>query len=187
VIAQLKAGHAVNRGWVGIRSQPVTPAIAEALGLNEARGALVDHASGPAAHAGSVSGDVISCINAERIKGNFDASRRMRAPGTTVHVGVVRDAIYLGLTLASADALRGGNGADKNGVMIFAVKPDGRGADLGITPGDVILEVSGKPVQTPDGVQSALRDEYNAGRSATLMRVKAHDMTWFIAVPLHPM
>jgi serine protease Do len=220
VVAQLKSGHAVNRGWLGIRSQAVTPAIAEALGLNEARGALVDDASGPAARAGIVSGDVISSVDAEQIKDNFDLSRRVEAlaPGTTVHVGVVRDgiqttiaavldetppaptktataiewppvlsgAIDLGLTLAPVAASRESDKTEKNGVVILAVKPDGRGADLGITPGDVILEVNGKPVQTPHGVQSALQHEYNAGRSAALMRVKSHHMTWFIAVPFDP-
>jgi membrane-associated protease RseP (regulator of RpoE activity) len=65
-------------------------------------------------------------------------------------------------------------------LLVLAIQPDGRGADLGISPGDVILDVSGKPVQTPDGVRSALQDEYDAGRSATMMRIKSGEMTRFV-------
>jgi hypothetical protein len=38
-------------------------------------------------------------------------------------------------------------------------------------------------VQTPDEIRQALQDVYNAGRAATLMRIKSGDMTWFVAVP----
>jgi serine protease Do len=78
---------------VGVRSQAVTPAIAEALGLSVAWGALVTEASGPAAEAGIVPEDVISSMNGERIKDNFDLARRldMLPPGTTVNVGIVHE------------------------------------------------------------------------------------------------
>jgi serine protease Do len=220
VIAQLKAAHTVGRGWLGVRSQPVTLAIAEALGLNEAHGALVDDASGPAADVGIVPGDVISSINMERIKDNFDLARRLEtlAPGITVHLGVVHDgtettiavvlgeappspgetataiewpaspsgAVDLGLTLAPAAPSRGGDKVPRSGVVVLAVQPNGRGADLGISPGDIIIGVNGKPVQTPDEIPEALQDAYKAGRSATLMRLKSGDMTRFIAVPFDP-
>jgi serine protease Do len=111
VIEQLKAAHTVSRGWLGVRAQPVTPAIAEALGLSEAHGALVDDVSGPAADAGIVSGDVISSIDAVRIKDNFELSRRLEAlaPGITVHLGVVHDGTETmnAVVLGEAPALPG--------------------------------------------------------------------------------
>jgi hypothetical protein len=51
---------------------------------------------------------------------------------------------------------------------------------------DVILDINGKPMQTPDEIPEALQDAYNAGRSATLMRLESGDMTRFIAVPFDP-
>jgi serine protease Do len=53
--------HTVHRGWLGVRIQAVTDEIAESLGLDKARGALVASVSdnGPAQVAGVQPGDVI--------------------------------------------------------------------------------------------------------------------------------
>ena len=60
VIAQLKSNGEVRRGWLGVRIQDVTEDLAEGLGLEEARGALVtDVPEGPALEAGMEAGDVI--------------------------------------------------------------------------------------------------------------------------------
>ena len=163
---------------------------------------------------------MISLINTERIKNEFDLSRRLQmlVPCATVQLGVVHEgiettiavvlgeipplpaetasaiewpaslggAIDLGLILAASDASRVSDRADKNGVLVIAVRPDGRGADLGIAPGDVILAVGGRMVQTPDEIRQALQDAYGAGHSATLMRIKSGDATRFVAVPFDP-
>ncbi|MEO1537769.1 MAG: Do family serine endopeptidase [Pseudomonadota bacterium] len=60
VIQQLRDNGEVRRGWLGVRIQDVTDDLAEGLGLEEARGALVtDVPEGPALEAGMESGDVI--------------------------------------------------------------------------------------------------------------------------------
>ena len=41
VVAQLKDKGSVSRGWIGVQIQPVTPDIADSLGLKKAEGALV--------------------------------------------------------------------------------------------------------------------------------------------------
>ena len=53
--------HTVHRGWLGVRIQAVTDEIAESLGLDKARGALVASVSdnGPAQSSGILPGDVI--------------------------------------------------------------------------------------------------------------------------------
>jgi serine protease Do len=53
--------HTVHRGWLGVRIQEVTPEIADALGLDKAKGALVASVTpkGPAEGAGIAPGDVI--------------------------------------------------------------------------------------------------------------------------------
>jgi serine protease Do len=53
--------HTVHRGWLGVRIQEVTPEIADTLGLDRAKGALVASVApkGPAEAAGIEPGDVI--------------------------------------------------------------------------------------------------------------------------------
>ena len=61
IIEQLKANGKVERGWIGARIQPMTDEIAESLGLDKAKGAMiaaVDWAS-PAEKAKLQPGDVI--------------------------------------------------------------------------------------------------------------------------------
>jgi serine protease Do len=61
VIDQLKRYGKVRRGWLGVRIQSVTDELAEGLGLDKPRGALVSSASenGPAAKAKIEPGDVV--------------------------------------------------------------------------------------------------------------------------------
>jgi serine protease Do len=69
VVEQLEAHGKVERGWLGIQIQPVTPEIAQSFGLAKAEGALVAgvSAGGPAARAGFAQGDVILSVNGRDI------------------------------------------------------------------------------------------------------------------------
>jgi serine protease Do len=70
VVAQLIKYGQTKRGWLGVRIQEVTPEIAESLGLDKARGALVSSVTpgGPAEKAGVKSGDIIVKFNDTAIK-----------------------------------------------------------------------------------------------------------------------
>ena len=61
VVAQLREYGETRRGWLGVRIQLVTAELAENLGLDSARGALVSEVTpdGPAESAGLRPGDVI--------------------------------------------------------------------------------------------------------------------------------
>src|ERR1700726_4168540 len=93
VIAQLKDKGSVSRGWIGVQIQPVTPDIADSLGLKKAEGALVaePQANGPAAKAGIESGDVITSVNGEAVKDARELARTIGgfAPGTAVKLNVL--------------------------------------------------------------------------------------------------
>ncbi len=69
VIDSLQEDGRVARGWLGVRIQSVTEEIAESLGLEEARGALVASVTptGPAEDAGIQAGDVILQFNDQEI------------------------------------------------------------------------------------------------------------------------
>jgi serine protease Do len=94
VVQQLKDKGTVTRGWIGVQIQPVTPEIAESLGLKRNEGALVAEpaANGPAVKAGIESGDVITSVNDKPIKDARELARTIGGmpPGTSVKLTVQR-------------------------------------------------------------------------------------------------
>jgi serine protease Do len=95
VVTSLKENGKVTRGYLGVNIQPVTPEIAEGLGIKETHGALVSDAQAdtPAAKAGIKAGDVVTKVNGEQVKDARDLSRRISAlaPGANVKITVLRD------------------------------------------------------------------------------------------------
>jgi serine protease Do len=69
VLDQLREHGRVDRGWIGVKIQEVTPEIADGLGLKAAKGALVAGVDqdGPAGKAGVKQGDVILAFNGNEI------------------------------------------------------------------------------------------------------------------------
>jgi len=61
VLASLRQYGRTRRGWLGVQIQSVSPEMAESIGLDKARGAMIAEvmADGPAAKAGLETGDVI--------------------------------------------------------------------------------------------------------------------------------
>lgn len=94
ILSQLRDHGKVTRGWIGVRVQVVTREVADSLGLQEARGAVVEgtDAGGPAAAAGIEAGDVITAVNGTDIAGLRDLPLAISnlAPGTTAQVTVWR-------------------------------------------------------------------------------------------------
>jgi len=95
LLPQLKSKGKVTRGWLGVVIQGVTPAIAESLGMDEARGALVANVSsdGPAEGAGVQIGDVIIEFGGQRVKesNNLPIIVARTPVGKKVSVVVLRD------------------------------------------------------------------------------------------------
>ncbi len=83
VVAALKEKGSVTRGWIGVQIQPVTPDIADSLGLASAKGALVaePQVGSPAASAGLKSGDVITKVDGEIIEGPKELARKIASLG----------------------------------------------------------------------------------------------------------
>jgi serine protease Do len=132
VIAQLKDKGSVSRGWIGVQIQPVTPEIADSLGLRKAEGALVaePQANGPAAKAGIESGDVITAVNGAPVKDARELARTIGgfAPGNAVKLNVThkgQDKV-INLTLgqlpntveAKADTDNGDRGSTSRGTDV---------------------------------------------------------------------
>jgi serine protease Do len=94
VVAQLRDGGKVRRGWLGVQIEPVTPDKATALGLKEARGALVAvvNKDTPAAEAGVKPGDVIISFDGRDIHSSRNLPRMVAETGVgkSVSLGLVR-------------------------------------------------------------------------------------------------
>jgi serine protease Do len=82
----------------------------------------------------------------------------------------------LGLSLAPA--------GNEPGVVVAEVDPSGPAADFGFKPGDVILDVAGKMVDTPADVRKALGEARAQGKRSVLLRIKTEQGTRFVAIPL---
>ncbi len=95
VIGQLQKGGEVVRGWLGVQIQPISPEIADSIGLKEARGALVSEpqSGSPASKAGIKAGDAILAVDGKPVKDARDLARTIAGydPGSTVKVTIFRD------------------------------------------------------------------------------------------------
>ena len=94
VVDQLREFGETRRGWLGVRIQDVTPDVAEAMGLTDAKGALItDVPDGPAKDAGMLAGDVILQFDGAEVADTRELVRRVAdAPvGQAVRVVVMRE------------------------------------------------------------------------------------------------
>jgi len=94
VIAQLKTTGKIQRGWLGVRIQQVSADIAETIGLDKPRGALIAgmNDGGPAAKAGIQNGDVVLAFDGKPVADERALPRMVAdAPiGKTVNIEVLR-------------------------------------------------------------------------------------------------
>ncbi len=122
VIDQLRTYGETRRGWLGVRIQTVTDDIAESLGMDQPRGALVAGVTegGPAEAAGIKSGDVIVSFDGREVPDMRELPRMVAdSPiGENVDVEILRDgeamtlAVDLGrLEEAERQAAEGEDGA----------------------------------------------------------------------------
>ncbi len=212
VIGQLGSGGKVERGYLGLQIQALTPDLAEGLGLKVQKGALVNsaQASTPAAKAGLRAGDVVTTVNGEAVGDARELSRKVASlkPGTRVEVGYIRDGkpqtatVELGSLPAETASVRREDEGAKNslrlglqlapagrageeGVAVVNVDPDGPAAQKGIAQGDIILEVGGKAVSTPTDVAEGIRVARDEGKKTVLMRVKGGQGIRFVAIALN--
>ncbi len=95
VVAQLREHGKVTRGWLGVAMQPLTPALASAIGQPNAKGVIVDKVmkDSPASKAELRQGDVITAFNGEAIKGPRELALAVAnaADGSTAKLTIWRD------------------------------------------------------------------------------------------------
>jgi serine protease Do len=214
VVQQLKENGSVARGWLGVEIQPVTPDLADSLGVKNASGALVakETAESPAAKAGVKTGDVITEVNGDKVADPRDLARKIAelGPKKDADLTVWRNGEKqtIDVTLGSMPMDKQASAevpaksednatsfsklgmslerarGDDGGVAVADVQPDSIAADHGLQAGDVIIEAGGKPVAKPSEVAAAFAAAKADGHKSVLLRVKSGDAVRFLALPI---
>jgi len=136
VIAALRADGKIERGWLGVQIQPVTPDIAESLGMKEAAGALVASVTetGPARDAGLLQGDIIARWDGTAVAKFRDLPRLVAGTksGKVVEVAILREGKEMTLSVTT------GLMPTSQKVASLPAKPAKEGiAGTGITVADI--------------------------------------------------
>jgi serine protease Do len=200
----------VMRGWLGVGIQSVNKDIAESIGLEEAKGAIVTTTAddSPAQSVGIKPGDVIIAVNGKKIKGSRALAREIGkiAPASDTKITLWSDGeskevtLKLGTLNENANNQHSGQskvmkGAqrlglelrpsrDGNGVEVVDVIPGSRAAKRGIRTGDNILSINGEQVSNPEQVISILKQVKKLDRKAVLLQIERGGDSQFIAIPL---
>ena len=208
VVESLRTDGKVDRGWLGVQIQSIDDTMAEALGLEGAKGALVASVmeDGPAHAAGLLPGDVILSFNGRELDTMRDLPRVVAEidSGTEVRIEVWRDGGRETLTatigmqgqeMLAAATTPDGDGAKlgvmlaprgepgKAGVTIAEVAPGSVAARNGLRPGDVIVRAGSATVHGPDEVVSAVRAAASADKPVLLL-VERGDYRRYVAIDL---
>lgn len=213
IVADLRDHGSVQRGWLGVQIQPVTPAIAAALGLDTEGGALIAAplGNGPAEAAGLQSRDVVLAINGEAVEDQTDFARRIGAldPNTEVTLSIFRDGETIDLTVTLGtmpaegarvaqngpaptqpeEAAQPGIGLSvaqlrDGGVVIAQINPNGTAAEAGLREGDVIVAVGNDTIESTADVRAAVDAAREAGRESILFQINRDGGTLIVAVQL---
>jgi len=129
VVTQLAQSGHVERGWLGVSIQPVTPDLAKSFGLQNTHGALVASVSegSPAAKAGLKAGDVITEYNGREVGRTADLPRAVAETpvGRDVPISVLRDGKTVKLTAKIAQL-------EETGQELAAAQSNGEKPVMGV-------------------------------------------------------
>jgi serine protease Do len=214
VVQDLMKDGTVERGWLGVQIQPVTPEIAESLGLDGQKGALVSEAqdNGPAKAAGVVAGDVITGVNGAAIASPRELARVIAGinPGTTIDVSIWRQGKAQTIKVPLGELPGGGQQADAKpaqpdtiapgtladfgltvtrnengkGLVVTDVEPDSQAAQRGLQAGDIISSINSLEIAAGADVDKALSDAAKAGRKSVLVQILRNGQTSFVTLPV---
>ena len=179
VMTQLIQYGEVKRGILGVQLSNISPAIAENLGLDSSKGALVGQVveGSPAERAGIKAGDVITSINGKPVTSSSDTRNTigMMRIGEKIDIGLIRDGkprkvtAVIGerdsVTASGAgemhEAFEGatfGNAESNGGVVIRSVAEGSPAQENGLRANDVILAVGRVRVTNIEQLRNALKN-----------------------------
>ena len=213
VVEELRARGRVERGWIGVAVQPLVPEIALGLGLQATQeGALVAQVEpgSPAAMGGLRQGDVVVGVDGKPVNRLRELPRAIAAakPGATATLDVIRRGTPMQLELrvgatpqaerAAADEPVGlafapltaelrarlDLPAEARGAAIAQVREGSVAQRAGLVPGDVVVEVGGEKVETPEQAARAIATVRARHAASVLLLVDRHGAERYVALRL---
>lgn len=208
IVAQLKTGGNIERGWLGIAIQDLDQALAESFGLDTPRGALVSAVTpnSPAARAALRPGDIIVEYDGQPV--DRSAALPPLVAATAVNsekqIGILRDgkpqtiAIQVGLLAdnrVASDTTTSGPigmvvsdltredrtaGGVTNGVRVDQVEPGKPAAQAGVQPHDIIVAFNHRPIDNAAELAEVSR-QAEPGATVPLL-VQREQQTRFLAL-----
>ena len=173
IMEQLLDKGMVERGFIGVQVQNLNPDLAEAFGIKNQKGAIVNSVlpDSPAQEAGLLPGDIITSINSKPVKAASDVRNHvgLLPVGEQVMFEVLRDGERMmmkarvaaskelklsertldkrleGITLGDIEEGHPYHGKI-NGVIITEIQRGSRAWSAGLRKGDIITSVNHKPV-----------------------------------------
>jgi serine protease Do len=213
VVEELRARGRVERGWIGVAVQPLTPEIALGLGLQATQdGALVAQVEpgSPAAIGGLRQGDVVVGVDGKPVNRLRELPRAIAAtkPGASATLDILRRGAAMQVTLrvgATPQAERAA--ADEPAGLAFApltaelrarldLPAEARGAAIaqvregsvaqraGLAPGDLVVEVGGEKVESPEQAARAIAAARARHAASVLLLVDRHGAERYVALRL---
>jgi serine protease Do len=210
IVTALREHGRVDRGWLGVMMQEVSPSMAKALGLKDSKGALVVdvESDGPAARAGLQRGDVVLSVDGKPIDDGRALARRVAviAQGTRVDVAVWRDGkqqvlpVTIGRSQEKSAAL-GRPDADtsqpsvgmtlapapgRTGALVAGVTDESPAEKAGLRAGDLIIEVDRTKVTTPADVIEKLGAARTQHKSAVAVLIERDGRNLYLGLTFEP-
>ena len=148
VVGQLQDYGRTRRGWLGVFIQEVTEDIADSLGLDSAKGALIASVTeaGPADEAGMQAGDVIIRFDGKKVVKSRDLPRIVAETPveTTVDVEVVRGGERKILSVTLGELEQAENGGLLSRTQTKEKTNDTRIENIGLTVAPLTEELAEK-------------------------------------------
>jgi Do/DeqQ family serine protease len=179
VMTQLIQYGEVKRGMLGVQLRDLTPAVAESLGLANAKGSLVGQVveDSPAEKAGIKAGDIITSINGKTISNSSEARNLigLQRIGDKVEIGLSRDGQprRVTATIAERDDASAQGAAEVHpafegaaltsagsggGVTVQTVAEGSPAAANGFRANDVIIAIGRQRIQNMEQLRAAVKD-----------------------------
>lgn len=221
VTDQLIRKGAVERGYLGVQIQTLSPEAAGALGLPEGtKGVYVGEvtAGGPADKAGLKVEDIVVAVDGKAVETSTELTRQvgMSDAGARLRLDILREGRRQTLTATTGSrppeaVLRGGEGgsgengapeapaaanapvveglsvsaitpalrqrysvpdAVTQGVVVTAIQPRSKAAEMGFQPGIVILRANNRVLTSAAEFKAAVDEARAAGRPGVLLLVR---------------
>jgi len=207
IVAELLEDGSVERGWIGVAIQPISPDIADSLGLDGLSGALIANVvdGSPADAAGLVPGDVILSFEGTEIDDLRDLTTSVaRADiGEEAEMTLWRNGEEVTATIepalletASLDqpvspdsgtyipelGLALAEGED--GVVIGEIAEGATAATSGLREGDTILSINQTQITTPATARDVVEQAKADDRETVLVLVAREGSRRFVTLDL---